>query len=90
MQNISDKDLVNVILSQHKLGATCLTTLVLESANQNLRDDATNVLNRTFEHQKEVFDLMSQRGWYQVQDANQQQVSQAQREMSTIQQSYTM
>ncbi len=90
MRNITDKEIVNVLLNQHKLSASSLTTLVLESANQNLRNDATNILNKTFKHQKQIFDLMTQKGWYQVQSANQQQISQAQQEMGTIQQTFTM
>jgi len=90
MKNIADKEIVNVLLNQHKLSASSLTTLVLESANQNLRNDATSILNKTFQHQKQIFDLMTQKGWYQVQSASQQQVSQAQQEMGRTQQVYTM
>lgn len=90
MKNITDKEIVNVLLNQHKLSASSLTTLVLESANQNLRNDATNILNKTFKHQKEIFDLMTQKGWYQVQSASQQQISQAQQELGGIQQTFTM
>lgn len=90
MRSITDKEIVNILLNQHKLSASSLTTLVLESANQNLRNDATNILNNTFKHQKQIFDLMTQKGWYQVQSASQQQISQAQQEMGTIQQTFTM
>ncbi|HHY22739.1 MAG TPA: spore coat protein [Clostridiaceae bacterium] len=90
MKNITDKEIVNVLLNQHKLSASSLTTLVLESANQNLRNDATNILNKTFKHQKQIFDIMTQKGWYQVQSASQQQISQAQQEMGGTQQAFTM
>jgi spore coat protein F len=90
MKNITDKEIVNVLLSQHKLNATSLTTLVLESANENLRNDVTNILNNTFKHQKQIFDVMSQKGWYPVQNATQQQISQAQQEVRQTQQSLTM
>ncbi|NLC67377.1 MAG: spore coat protein [Clostridiaceae bacterium] len=88
--SIADKEIANVLLNQHKLSATSLTNLILESSNQDLRNDATSILNRTFKHQKQIFDLMAQKGWYQVQGASQQQISQAQQEMGKIQQSFMM
>lgn len=90
MKNITDKEILNVLLDEHKLGASSMTNLVLESSNQILRNDATNILNRTFQHQKQIFDLMTQKGWYQVQNASQQDISRAQQEMSSIQSSLSM
>lgn len=90
MKNISDREIVNVLLNEHKLSASSLTNLILESANQYLRNDATNILTRTFQHQKQLFDLMNQRGWYQVQNASQQDITRAQQEISTIQSQISM
>jgi spore coat protein F len=85
MKTISDKDIMNVLLSEYKLAATSITNLVLESADQQLRNDATAVLTKTFAHQKQIFDLMSQKGWYQVQNASAQDISRVQQEMNTAQ-----
>ncbi|HHV96507.1 MAG TPA: spore coat protein [Clostridiaceae bacterium] len=90
MKNITDKEIMNVLLDQHKLCATSLTNLILESSNQNLRNDVTNILNKTFQHQKQIFDIMSQKGWYKTQQASQQLLSQAQQELSQIQVGMTM
>lgn len=90
MNNITDKDLANVLLGQHKLAASSLTNLVLESANQFLRNDATNILTRTFQHQKQIFDLMNQKGWYKVENANQQDITKAQQNVSSVQSSLNM
>ena len=90
MKNITDKEIMNVLLDQHKLCATSLTNLILESSNQNLRNDVTNILNKTFQHQKQIFDIMSQKGWYKTQQASQQLLSQAQQELSQIQFGITM
>jgi len=90
MKSIADKEIMNVLLNEHKLCASSLTNLVLESANQNLRNDATNILSRTFQHQKQIFDIMSQKGWYQTQTASQQSISQAQQEISQMQSNMTM
>jgi spore coat protein F len=90
MSNITDKDITNVLLGQHKLAASSLTNLVLESNNQFLRTDAQNLLNRTFQHQKQIYDVMTQKGWYKVENANQQDVSKAQQNVSNIQSSMNM
>jgi len=90
VKNITDKEIMNVLLDQHKLCATSLTNLILESSNQNLRNDVTNILNKTFQHQKQIFDIMSQKGWYKTQQASQQLLSQAQQELSQIQVGMTM
>ncbi len=90
MNKIGDKEIVNVLLNEHKLCASSLTNLVLESANQSLRNDAQNLLGRTFQHQKQIFDLMSQKGWYQTQNANQQDVSKAQQDVTKVQSTLNM
>ena len=90
MKNITDKEIVNVLIDQHKLCASSLTNLVLESANQNLRNDVTNLLNRTFQHQKQLFDIMTQKGWYKTQTASQQSISQAQQEINQMQSTMVM
>jgi spore coat protein F len=87
MKNITDKEILNVLLDEHKLSASSYTNLILESSNQILRNDVTSLLNRTFQHQKQIFDLMSQKGWYQLQNASQQDISKAQQELSNVQSS---
>jgi spore coat protein CotF len=90
MKNITDKEIMNVLLDEHKLGASSLTNLILESSNQLLRNDATNILTKTFQHQKKIFDLMNQKGWYQVQNASQQDITKAQQDMNSIQSTINM
>lgn len=90
MKNITDKEITNILLDQHKLAASSITNMILESTNQFLRNDATTILTKTLEHQKQIFDLMTQKGWYQTQNANQQDISRAQQEMSSIQASMNM
>lgn len=85
MKSFGDKEITQTLLNEHKLCASSLTNLVLESSNQNLRNDAAGLLNRTFQHQKNIFDLMTQKGWYTTQSASQQEISTAQQEVSKIQ-----
>ncbi|MGE5577627.1 MAG: spore coat protein [Syntrophothermus sp.] len=75
---LSDKDLAERMLNNHKLAASHLTQLILEAANESLRHDYINILQKTFDHQKQLWDLMNKRGWYQVQAASQQEIARAQ------------
>ena len=84
MYNLSDKEITNEILGNHKLNATSLTNLILESANNQLRADCFNILKTTLDNQKQVFDVMSQKGWYKVTSATQQDISQAQQQVSSV------
>lgn len=85
MNNLGDREIMQTLLNEHKLCAASLTNLILESSNQALRNDAAGILNRTFQHQKNIFDIMTQKGWYSIQQANQQDVSTAKQEVSKIQ-----
>lgn len=85
MANLSDKEIMSSILNEHKLSASSLTNLVLESSCSMLRSDAQSILTKTFNGQKQVFDMMSQKGWYPVQNANQQEISMAQQKVKNIQ-----
>lgn len=87
--NIADKEIANVVLDNHKLSASSLTNLILESTNTQLRDDCMNLLKRTLDHQKQIFDVMSQKGWYQVTNVSQQDLSKAQQQVSSITSSIT-
>lgn len=85
MSVFTDKEITTSILNEHKLCASSLTNLVLESSNQSLRNDAESLLNKTFQHQKTLFDLMAQKGWYQVQNASQQDINTAKQEVGKLQ-----
>lgn len=80
--NLSDRDLADSILTQHKLEASSLTNLILESANNNLRNDCVDILKDSFNHQKQIFDLMSSKGWYKLQKASPQDITTAQQAIS--------
>ena len=84
MRTLNEKEVMTVLLNEHKLSASSLTNLVIESSNQNLRNDATNILTGTLEHQKQIFDIMAQKGWYQVQNASTQDIGRAQQELNSM------
>lgn len=80
-QNFSDKELAWALLNTHKLSASSLTNLILESTNNNVRQDATQILYRSFQHQKMIWDYMNGKGYYQVEMAPQQDLSRAQQQL---------
>ena len=90
MKNLGDKEIATVLLDEHKFSAASLTNLILESSNQSLRNDAAGILNRTFLHQKQIYDLMTQKGWYSTQNASQQEINNARQEVSKLQSAITM
>jgi spore coat protein CotF len=47
----------------------------------NLRQDATQILYRTYQHQKMIWDYMSSKGYYQVEAAPQQDIAKAQQQL---------
>lgn len=81
---MNDKDLMNTLLSQHKFSAMNLTGLITECANESLRQDCLNILSGTLQHQKMIWDAMNQKGWYQVQAANPQDISRAQNSINSL------
>lgn len=84
MADFTDKEIVASILNERKLAASSLTNLILESTNPTLRNDVKSILTKTFDQQKNVFDIMSQKGWYSIQNANPQEISQAQQKIKGI------
>ncbi len=87
MNKFTDKEIMYTLLNEHKLCASSLTNLILESSNTNLRNDASGILNRTFQHQKNIFDIMSSKGWYTTTQASQQDITTAKQEVGKIQSS---
>lgn len=84
MANLSDKEIMASILNEKKLAASSLNNLILESSCPMLRSDAESILTKTFDGQKQVFDMMTQKGWYPVQNASQQEITMAQQKVKNI------
>ncbi len=47
---------------------------------------AASMLNQTFDHQKQIFDVMNQKGWYKVAPAPQEELTRIQQSFSQMQQ----
>lgn len=78
----SEKDILQVVLNESKFCAESLNFAILESSNEQLRRDYMTILGDVYSQQKQVFDLMQQKGFYNVQNATSQQISQVQSKFS--------
>lgn len=74
---ISDRDILQVCLNESKHFAASLNTYILEASSEQLRRDYMTVIGDVYSQQKQLFDLMQQKGYYNVKNANAQDISQA-------------
>lgn len=85
-QQTQDVDLVGTLIYQLKMEALVLCTAILESANPNVRSQLSQMLQKSLQNQKTVFDLMSQKGWYKVEAAPPEQYNRIQQSFASMQQ----
>ncbi|MDD2431296.1 MAG: spore coat protein [Firmicutes bacterium] len=72
----TDKDRINDMLSCEKFLSSNWSTAANEMVQQELFQDTMQFLNETHNAQRQLFQVMQQKGWYQTDQANQQQISQ--------------
>ncbi|MBS4021958.1 MAG: spore coat protein [Dethiobacter sp.] len=77
-QKLTDQDIAQCLLKDQKFMCDMINGSILEAQSENLRRDWTTCLQNSYRIQKQVFDAMNQKGWYQPAKANQQQLTQAQ------------
>ena len=68
--------LTDFLCSEKKMTAN-YDTCASECVNTALRDDFLNIFNRGHQTQTELFKMAQSKGWYQVEQAPQNKVSQA-------------
>ena len=68
--------LTDVLCSEKKMSAN-YDTYASECVNLSLRDDFLSIFNRSHQTQSDLFKLAQSKGWYQVEQAPQNKVSQA-------------
>lgn len=72
----NDRDRINDMLMYEKYLTSAYNTGLNEMQMSKLHQDVQNILNDTHQLQKQMFDLMFNKGWYKLQAADQQQISQ--------------
>lgn len=63
---LNDRSIAEGALQFHKLGADATTRAALESSEPHIRAALTNMSRNCIEMAYEVYNYMSQRGWYQL------------------------
>ncbi len=84
--NLTDKEIMEDVLSSQKHITGTYNTFTNECVNQNLRTDFLNILRDEHNLQQSVFDQMQTRGWYAPAQAEQQKVDAAYTKFSNISQ----
>ncbi|GBG55438.1 coat F domain-containing protein [Sporomusaceae bacterium FL31] len=83
----SDQDVLQLALNETKMMASSLNTYILEASDDQLRRDYMTVLGDVYSQQKQIFDVMQQKGYYNVQSASPQSISQVKNKFNGSQQS---
>ena len=82
----SEREIINDVLSTEKQMITAYGTYLAESTCENLRSELMKIINDKQQIQYQVFDLMRQKGWYQVKNANMNDVQNATQKFQGMQQ----
>lgn len=83
----SDQDVLQLALNETKMMASSLNTYILEASDDQLRRDYMTVLGDVYSQQKQIFDVMQQKGYYNVQSASPQSITQVKNKFNGSQQS---
>lgn len=75
---LEDRDIMRNLLNEVKYMANSLNQYILEASGEELRRDYMTVLGEVYAQQKQVYDLLQQKGYYNPKQAQQQDVTQVQ------------
>ncbi|KAJ50437.1 spore coat protein CotF [Clostridium tetanomorphum] len=84
--NLSEKDLMEDLLTTEKQVISAYSTGITESSCPNLRNVLLNNFRNAEDTQYKVFDAMKQKGWYQTKDAPANEVQQMKTKSTQMQQ----
>lgn len=81
---VAEEALLNLALNETKLMANSLNTYILEAVNEQMRRDYMTILGDVYSQQKQIFEYMEQKGYYQIADATPQQVQETKAKFQTV------
>ncbi len=82
----SEREIMNDVLSSEKQMITAYGTYLAESTCENLRSELVKIINEKQQLQYQVFDTMRQKGWYNVKNANLNEVQNSTQKFQGMQQ----
>ncbi|UTI42339.1 spore coat protein [Niallia sp. RD1] len=74
---MNDRDYTNDLLSTEKYMTDSYSTALNEASNEPLYQDLLAIFTETQNMQRELYDLMFQKGWYKLEAAEQQKLQQS-------------
>ncbi|MDR1392273.1 MAG: spore coat protein [Clostridiales bacterium] len=73
----TDKEIASDALSDHKFVTACYNYFSNECQNPDLRNDTLKILNEEHHLQADVFTFNHDRGWYPIEESEQQKLQSA-------------
>lgn len=70
---LTDKDICQTLLSIEKQISGLYNSGIMEAAHDDIRQSMMQIQDEEFDHGKQIFNAMVQRGWYTPAPANQGQ-----------------
>lgn len=83
----SEQNVLQMALNDTKLMASSLNSYILEASDDQLRRDYMTVLGDVYSQQKQIFDMMEQKGYYQTKQATPQEINEAKQQFAQSAQS---
>ncbi|MCR2823097.1 spore coat protein [Lederbergia panacisoli] len=74
---MNDRDFLNDMLSTEKYMTQAYTTALHEASHQHLYDDLLSIFTETQQMQRDIFNLMFQKGWYKMEVQDTQKIQQS-------------
>jgi len=74
---MNERDFLNDMLTTEKHMTSSYSTFLHEASHQQLYQDALQIFTETQNCQRELYNLMFRKGWYKLEQADQQQLQQA-------------
>lgn len=84
--SFTNRDVAQMLLDQHKFAISCLANGAIEATNPSLRQSIIDSLDTHLKHQRDIWEVMNRKGWYEPAMAQVQDVSRVRDFAASIQQ----
>ena len=74
-KSLNDKDYINCLLSSLKEMVKSYSVSLTEASNENLYNNYKSMFDNYIKLQREVYELMFRKGWYNLEKAETQKIS---------------
>lgn len=80
-----DKSIAQDCLIHQKYLSASYTSMATEASCDNLLNDVVKICQEELQANHQIFNFMNQKGWYQIQTADQSQITKAQNQVQQMQ-----